>query len=518
MNPRKFLGLVLLTTLLGCQSATITPAPTITAEATVSPGSTLLHNTDGSLDTLKGIAKLDGASNCTGTFIQTSEQADAPAYIITNGHCAQDWHPNDVYRDVPAAEGYTATFNYFIDTQDAQVTVPAKRIVYSTMKGRDVAIVELDTTVGELTGQGIQPFAIANTAPAPTTVSVFGVPVTGLLSEESYLRREDCSMNGQADLLEFQWHFVDAFRNTCRDIFGGSSGSPVFAENSHAIFALINTTTVGGEFACALGVPCEVTETGIQMHANTSYATPIFGVSNCFDSQGRFNLDASNCPLDNGHQLTLEGYPLSASQPVITDNTGATSRATWNTTLSGDFTYYRYKTGAVSSINCRAEDGYSDPIAIATDSLIEEEIPEAEGFYYLCVVAGNSPTVDSTWQAVANATVVFAHIDSTPPVIPPTLSVQEFENEYHIEPIFKIPELVHFILKFGPPDTTDCNDPAGYFPYRRIAVQIAKPDQIPAKVCVIGYDDANNPTPPLEQIIGGNASPYRPNGGWKITH
>lgn len=507
MNPRKLLGSLLLFALTSCQSATTTPAPTITAEATFSPGSNLLHNADGSLNTLKGIAKFDGASNCTGTFIQISDQADAPAYLITNGHCAQDWHPNDVYRDVPAAEGYAATFNYFIDTQDAQVTVPAKTIAYSTMKGRDVAIVELDTTVGELTGQGIQPFAIADTAPAPTSISVFGVPVTNLLPEESFLRREDCSMTGQANLLEFQWHFFDAFRNTCRDIFGGSSGSPVFVKDSGAVFALINTTTVGGEFACALGVPCEVTDVGIQMHPNTSYATPIFGISNCFDSEGRFDLDSSNCPLDAGDQLTLEGFPLSAIQPVITDDSGATHRVTWNTTLTGDFTYYRYKTGTVSDVNCRAEDGYSDPIALTKDNLIEEEIPEAEGFYYLCVVAGNSPTVDSTWQAIPNATVVFAHIDTTPPVIPPTFSVQEFETEYLVEPIFKIPELVHFILKFGPPDTTNCNDPAGYSPYRRIAVTITKPDQIPAKVCVIGYDDANNPTPPLEQIIGGNTSP-----------
>lgn len=512
MNLRYFLGLVLVTALIGCQETTVTPVPiaspspviTLTPEATTSSGSKLLHNANGSLDGLKGIAKFDGASNCTGAFIQTSEQANAPAYLITNGHCVQDWSANNIYRELPANEGYIATFNYFIDTQEDQVAIPAKLIAYSTMKGRDVAIVELDTTMGELIRRGIQPFIIADTAPALATISVLGVPITGLPPEEWYLRGEDCSMTGQTDLLEFQWHFFDAFRNTCRDIFGGSSGSPVFVEGSNTIFALINTTTVGGEYACALGVPCEVTNTGVQMHPNTSYATPIIGLSHCFDAAGFLDLDIVGCPLDDGRQLALDGYPLSASQSAITDDTGATQRITWNSTLSGDFTHYRYKTGGVASVNCRDEVGYSDPIALMNDNLIEEAIPEAEGFYYLCLVAGNSPTIDATWQLLANATVVFAQIDITPPIIPPILSIQEFESEYLIEPIFKVPELIHYILKFGLPTTTDCNDPAGYLPYRRIPVSIEKSTQIPAKVCVIGYDYANNATPPLEEIIGAN--------------
>lgn len=500
---QSFFVLIVLIALASCQNLPTTPAPTIpsTPEATLVSGSKLLNNSDGSLDALKGIAKFDGASNCTGAFIQTSERGDAPAYLITNGHCAQDWNPNEIFRDM-SAEGYTATFNYFIDTQDAQIAIPAKTIAYSTMKGRDVAIIELDATIGELTAQGIQPFAIADATPASTNISVFGVPVTGLPPDEWYLRREDCLMIGQVDLLEFQWHFFDSFRNTCKDIFGGSSGSPVFAQDSDAILALINTTTVGGEYACALGAPCEVTNNRIYLSPNTSYATPIIGISHCFDAEGRFNLDLSTCPLDDGLQLSLEGQPLSPTQPIVTDENGVAQRVTWNTALFGDFTYYRYKIGAVSSVDCRDADGYSDPIELRNNNLIEDEIPEAEGFYYLCIVAGNNSTVDSTWQSFANATVIFAQIDTTPPVIPPTLSVQELETEYLVEPVFKIPELAHYILKFGPPEETDCKDMTGYVPYRRIAIPIEKGSQTPAKVCVIGYDYANNPTPPLEQIIG----------------
>ena len=43
------------------------------------------------------------------------------------------------------------------------------------------------------------------------TIDLLGVPVAGIDPEEQFLRREDCTMTGQADLLEFQWHFFDAF-------------------------------------------------------------------------------------------------------------------------------------------------------------------------------------------------------------------------------------------------------------------------------------------------------------------
>jgi hypothetical protein len=165
-------------------------------------------------------------------------------------------------------------------------------------------------------------------------------------------------------------------------------------------------------------------------------------------------------------------------------------------------THYRYKTGTVSNVNCRDEAGYSDPIALEDDDLIEDEIPEAEGLYYLCVTAGNSATVDATWQQAVDATVVWVQIDTIPLLIPPILAVRELRKEYEVEPIFRVPELVHYVLKIGPPDSTDCSDMTGYRPYRRIPVPIEKNAESPTKVCVIGYDHADNATSPLEKLVG----------------
>jgi hypothetical protein len=41
--------------------------------------------------------------------------------------------------------------------------------------------------------------------------------------------------------------------------------------------------------------------------------------------------------------------------------------------------------------------------------------------------------------------------------------------------------------------------------YRWIPVRIDKATQTPARLCVIGYDSANNPSPPLDQIIAEDA-------------
>ena len=68
-----------------------------------------------------------------------------------------------------------------------------------------------------------------------------------------------------------------------------------------AIFALINTTTVGGEYACALGVPCEVTKSGTQMRPNSSYATPVTGVVVPGASQQRWPRSGETQQLMTGH-------------------------------------------------------------------------------------------------------------------------------------------------------------------------------------------------------------------------
>ena len=122
-------------------------------------------------------------------------------------------------------------FNYFANTQQVQITVPAARILYSTMKGRDIALVELAATQEELAERDIAPFAIAGEPPAEAgAVTVIGAPLAQLPAAAAFLRRETCTAGGRASLIEQAWQFHDAYRLDCQDIYSGSSGSPVFTE------------------------------------------------------------------------------------------------------------------------------------------------------------------------------------------------------------------------------------------------------------------------------------------------
>ncbi len=448
------------------------------------------------------MARFNGASACTGVFVAPVENPDAPAHLLTNGHCAQEWNANAVFTDVPV-EGWSATFNYFADATEGQITFPVARVAYSTMKGRDVAVVELAATVGELRAQGIEPLPLADALPEGVfALRVVGAPTSGVPEAQSFLREERCTTRPSVDLFEFIWHFTDALPNTCRDIFGGSSGSPVFAGDEPAVIGLINTTTVGGLTPCALGAPCEVRPEGTLFVADTSYATPVAGLGACFDAAGAFDVAAAGCPLDDGRQLLISGYPTQGTRnPTMTPD-GQSVPATWQATLSGELPYYRYKIGRAGQVDCRAQEGYGAPIALADASLIDEPLPAEEGSYLLCVVAGESATPDGTWQPVERATVARAEVDNTPPALTPqVIFYPDGFGGFRFEPIFVTPELSHFEVKYGPAGEVDCADPTGFAPYRRFPFDLPA-EQLPARVCVIGYDTPGNAGAVHEIVVG----------------
>lgn len=463
--------------------------------------STLLSNADGANDALAGVGRFDGAANCTGTFLDVGGGADAPAYLITNGHCAQSWDANGVFIDLPA-EGWSATFNYFADNPDAHLTVPAARVAYSTMKGRDVAIVELAATVGELQEQGITPLPLAIAEPdGMFRLRVVGAPDTGMPADLAYLREEQCLATGRANVFEFIWHFDDTFRNSCQDIYGGSSGSPVFDADLHAIVGLMNTTTVGGLTPCGLGSPCEVATDGTTWKPDTSYATPVIGLERCF-AAGVFDPLLDACPLDKGRQLTISGYPTQGTQSPLIGPDGQPTAPTWNATLSGERPYYRYQIGRAGVIDCRDQAGYGPVVALAEQSLIDEPLPLDEGSYLLCVIAGESPRLDATWQPAEWSTVARVQVDNTPPTLRPDLAVLAAgDGAFLFEPIFAVPELVDYLVKFGPLDATECDDRDGYQRYRRIPFSLSA-SETPARVCVIGLDSAGNEGQPEEYELG----------------
>ena len=213
-------------------------APVPTFGAAEGGPSVLLSGSVPEAGSYSGVGRFRGGATCTAVFIRPSGDdppGDAPAYVLTNGHCVGFLAANEVI--LGGETGATVTFAFFHDATDRQVRVAARRVAHATMKGQDLAVVELGVGYRELVDQGIRPWGLAGYVPAPglnEPVVVVGAPLQSDPSL-SFLRLAACRAGGRAPVvLERQWHWFDLDRNGCADIAGGSSGSPVLSREARA--------------------------------------------------------------------------------------------------------------------------------------------------------------------------------------------------------------------------------------------------------------------------------------------
>ena len=364
--------------------------------------SSLLYNANGESAAYTGIGRLRGSRTCTAWLLdmKPAPPASAPAYVVTAGHCVGSLTENDILIDTAAGK-MEVTFDYFVDTPDRRRVVPAERIAYATMKGADVAIVQLGATYEELTKVGLRPLAIGAGAREGVPVEIVGVPAQGLMTEELFLRKSRCVQGPAVDLLEHMWHWWGMRRNDCLDLKPGISGSPLLAADTRQVLGVVNTTTEdafdrGDDIDCSLGVPCETGAAGPRVIDWAGYSVPIQGLERCFDEGGRFSLERAGCPLDDNRQVTLRRPGQRVLRPRVTDESGTLKFSTWQATLeSARFPYYRYKAVAGPPAACRDAAGYGPVRSLAQGALIDDPIGEKDGHYSLCVLAGESPVIDS---------------------------------------------------------------------------------------------------------------------------
>lgn len=293
---RASLGALALLTIFAAPARAEEPAPTYGA---LPGGPSVLLSSAGRTNAYRGVGRLDtGSMVCTAVFAAPPGAVpdDAPAYALTAGHCVGAWEPNDILRDRPAP-GYELAFDYFSDAAE-RPTFRARAVAYGTMKGRDIGVVALDATVGELRRAGIAPWQLAGEAGAPEEPLVVAHAPSG-----SFLRLSACAARGVAEVvIEHHWRWFDLQRNPCADIAPGSSGAPVIARSSGRILAILGTSTRDSEGLddCALNRPCEPQGEGVTVLPDMSYATPVRGMVACFDAAARFDPALPGCPLELG--------------------------------------------------------------------------------------------------------------------------------------------------------------------------------------------------------------------------
>src|SRR5688572_7242580 len=148
----------------GAAPSSSTPSPTPAGTAPVTtPGSTApatttalqpdeptdprppLPNGNGENEAFSGIGRLDGlGSSCTAFLLAVGEPS-GPSYALTNGHCVGLFDNTSVMRDAPA-DGATVRFRLFADRPDDEAVVPVETVLYGTMRGTDVAVLQLAAT------------------------------------------------------------------------------------------------------------------------------------------------------------------------------------------------------------------------------------------------------------------------------------------------------------------------------------------------------------------------------------
>lgn len=444
-----------------------------------------------------GVAMLTGPASCTGTLVETGDDA-APAYLLTNGHCVGlDGSPVNTSIVDAEAEGEARFFNVAGADASSVLTVPVARYEYGTMRGRDIGIVRLDATLGELRTAGATPLAIASAAPATGTavVNVAG-PVDGVPEDEQVLRKGECVVGGSTDVVESSWLWFGATRTDCPGVLGGSSGSPLIADGT--VVSIINTTNGGIAAAdgvtCYRGMPCEPDGTSATFVQDSSYGVDVAGLDACF-AGGTFAL-GGECPLvattwdgvDGGGTFGATGSDEFGTVPAVTFSGAAAGEYVVSHVLPlgdvrGCTDPATYAGGETVTVKDSAEH-LEVPVTLPTDN----------GFAVVCVAKPG--------QEADAARFVYA-IDTVAPAAGPELVVLDLGDEgFLVDPLFAVPEISNVELHHGPADETDCADRSAYTIYRRQSLMI-EASAGPTRVCAVGFDMGGNESPVTEKVIGG---------------
>jgi V8-like Glu-specific endopeptidase len=251
-----------------------------------------------------GLIDVNSYGLCTGFLVATGKNPQAPAYVLTNGHCQGTSNGFPSNREIIVNRSSNTNFivNYFHDFKSQRLSIPVKRIVYGTMKNNDIAILELTKTQQQLTQAGITSLTIAD-RPArlgERTIAV-GIPSEGVKQQLNFLHATSCQIGELVNLKEDVYNWQKSIRHRC-SIVGGMSGSPMISIDTNRVVGIINTGVNDNAVKqpqCSLNRPCEVGQNGsVQTLDRENYAQLVDRIPACFDRSGIFNLYQSTCQLD----------------------------------------------------------------------------------------------------------------------------------------------------------------------------------------------------------------------------
>lgn len=444
----------------------------------------LMQNANGQNNRWMAVGAMSGDMTCTVNLIEPpggcEPRDDQPAIIATNGHCVGLMrNPPNVRIDAP----YSAdiSFNHFQDTTGRTVQAKADRIIYANMNSRDLALLRLNVTYGELKRQGVRPLKIAQRY-RPHRMQNVAIPIEGVPEAERFARSSECSSGDRVDLMEERFVWRSQISYSC-PASKGSSGSGLFSSETGELMALLNTGIRRDQPGppCAGDAPCEFGPHGHQSQSRMSYGFDVTFLHQCASSSCEIDVRQPNCPLPGTPQTepqissptnSLAG-PIHLEHPIFG---------------SGEFDAYQVKLGPVGQTNCADPSGY---IETQEKAFRPRNPPREDGAYVICV-RGRRP--GQGWQDFRDVRERGVRLDQVPPVA--RLSTSANGRILTVGTSDTTDPVVGFVFKFAR-NESECRSANGYrhpppIWARGLSIEEARGQVI----CVLGFDGAGNRQPP----------------------
>ncbi|MHC8330250.1 trypsin-like serine peptidase [Pseudomonas sp. LB1P83] len=478
--------------------------------------SLLLNNISGESVQWSGIGKIfiDNKPHCTASLIDTRTtggESNGPAYILTAGHCAVN-RADNTFADVPYENGKgTIAFNYFNDTPNQYKFYKISTVRWSTLRGSDVAVLELDTPLAALINEGIEPLKISQ---SPVTSSekirIVGAP-EGI--PEKGLRMATCRQEpvGGSLVEQLSTFYPGTLKNQCNDIRKGSSGSPVFDQNTRQIKSVMFTSTYGSTIdkQCRTDSPCEVIDGQPQWFENTHYSQTVDHLNACFIN-GTFDIQSEACTLKTGPEFE----DLTRIRIYSRINVNAEDQPiypTWKLAFALSTENYRYKL-VHDATDCKDPNYYSHAIS-TNGARIDDIIGKTPGIRMLCILGVESADELPTEKLMGSAIVIASRIAEPGPTPLPRLEFSIDNNGTHqVKWLNSAPDSFLSYYLVGTPETIDCNtndipryisgggDHQGNYVMANEKVEFSA-EQLPVKICSYTRDESSQASAVREDIL-----------------
>lgn len=233
------------------------------------------------------------ANKCSGSVVDIGRKENAFAVVLTNGHCVtHKLLPPRVYvKD----ERYVRSTIEVFNTEGVSIPVPPRNILYGTMEGGDIGLIEIGVTYKELKARGVRIFELSNQDARPGEV---------LFTASGFWKASLNCVYSQnvSQILEDKYVWSNGMALDSCNTKSGWSGSPLISSSTGKIVGVLNSGNENGE-RCTINNPCEKDPNGsISVKKGRAYGTPTSVLLNCI-SNGNINLEKPGCRLFRGMAL-----------------------------------------------------------------------------------------------------------------------------------------------------------------------------------------------------------------------